>query len=753
MNRSSSTRAILSLSTLSLLALPLLPAGAQSSPPASAIPAASAPPSNATSSDVPASGASPSARPTPSASDTAHHDDDHALDTVVVTANPLGSSRITPPASVLQGRDLSLRQSRTIGETLDGLPGVSSTYFGPGASRPIIRGLDGDRIRLLQNGVGALDASALSYDHAVPQDVLSVDRIEVLRGPAALLYGGSAIGGVVNTIDSRIPREPVDGVGGQVDLGYGGAARERSLAGRVTGGNGQFAISADGFTRRSSELRIPGYAWSKRQRMGQGSFTPVEDHGHEDGEGHDHESGTADAADARGRLPNSNGHAEGGSMGASWTTASGYLGVSYGAYRSEYGSVAEPAVRLKMQQDKLSFAGEQRNLSGPFSAIRFNLGYTDYEHRELHDGEVETTFRNRGFEGRIEARHAPLGKLDGTVGLQINQSTFSALGEEAFVPSSRTRGLALFAVEEYAASDALTLSFGGRYEHTELTPDAQGNERFADARRRRFGAGSVSTGARYRLDKQWTLDGNLAYVERAPTYYELFANGEHVATGVFERGDNDARKERSVSLDAGVGFDNGTHSGRVGVFYTRFQNYLGLSRSGRLCAEQDGDVVCSTAIDEGRAEYVYAGVPARFYGVEAQSRLHLGRIGDGHYDLELRGDVTRATNRDTGEALPRVPPVRVAAALMHRQGAWRTRLDVQHAFAQTHVPSNDVRTDGYTLVGASIAYAFKMGGTHWETYLRGTNLTNTDARLATSILRDIAPLGGRALWVGARMVF
>ncbi|MFT4102416.1 MAG: TonB-dependent receptor [Burkholderiaceae bacterium] len=744
MNRSSSTRAILSLSTLPLLALLPLPAGAQSSPPAS-------PPSSAAGSTAApavagaATPATPASAATPAGA-SAHHDDDHALEQVVITANPLGSSRITPPASVLQGRDLTLRQARTIGETLDGLPGVSSTYFGPGASRPIIRGLDGDRIRLLQNGVGALDASALSYDHAVPQDVLSVDRVEVLRGPAALLYGGNAIGGVVNTIDNRIPREPVDSVGGEVDLGYGGAARERSLAGRVTGGNGQFAISADGFTRRSSDLRIPGYAWSKRQRMGQGSFASADD---QEGGGAD---GNA-AANARRRLPNSNGHAEGGSMGASWTTANGYLGMSYGAYRSEYGSVAEPSVRLKMQQDKLNFAGEQRNLSGPFSAIRFNLAYTDYEHREIEDGEVGTTFRNRGFEGRIEARHAPLGKLEGTVGLQVNQSRFSALGEEAFVPTSRTRGLALFAVEEYAASDALTLSFGGRYEHTELSPEAQGNERFADARRRSFGAGSVSTGARYRLDKQWTLDGNLAYVERAPTYYELYANGMHVATGVFELGDNDARKERSVSIDAGVGFDDGQHSGRVGVFYTRFQNYLGLSRSGNLCAEEGGEMVCSAAIDEGRAEYVYAGVPARFYGVEAQSRLHLGRIGGGHYDLELRGDLTRATNRDTGEALPRIPPVRVGAALTHRQGAWRTRLDVQHAFAQDHVPSNDVRTDGYTLVGASIAYGFKVGGTYWETYLRGTNLTNADARLATSILRDIAPLGGRALWVGARMVF
>ena len=336
---------------------------------------------------------------------------------VVITANPLGSDALTTPASVLEGQGLALRRASNLGETLNGLPGVSTTSYGPMVGRPIIRGLDGDRIRLLNNGVGMLDASSLSFDHAVPQDPLSMNRVEVLRGPAALLYGGNAIGGVVNTVDNRIPTEPIDGIHGEVGGSYGGANNDRNGAVQLEGGDGTFAIHADVFGRKTDTLRIPGYARTAQQRTADGP----------------------DADQPRGRLPNSDGEASGGALGMSWTSDHGYAGLSYSGYDANYGSVAEEDVRIKMHQERFGAAGELRDLDGPFKSIKLNFAYTDYQHKEVEDGETGTVFKNRGYEARIEARHADIGPLHGVLGLQFGQTRFSALGDEALVPTHRHR--------------------------------------------------------------------------------------------------------------------------------------------------------------------------------------------------------------------------------------------------------------------------------------------------------------------------
>jgi iron complex outermembrane receptor protein len=345
----------------------------------------------------------------------------------VITANPLGEVQPAAPSSVLQGDDLTLRQKGSLGETLDGLPGVSSTWFGPGASRPIIRGMDGDRIRLLRNGVGALDASSLSYDHAVPEDPNVVERIEVVRGPAALLYGGNAIGGVVNSFDNRIPSEPVDGVHGRGELRYGGADTTRSAAGALEAGDGNFALHLDAGSREFNDLRIPGYAHSRAQRA-------------------------IDGDDSKHRVENSDGRQDSGAIGGSYHWDHGYAGLSYSGYDGNYGSPAEDDVRLKMQQDRYAFASEIRDLEGPFSSVKLDAAYTEYQHKEIEDGETGTTFKNDGYEARIEARHKPLGPLQGVVGAQVANSRFSALGEEAFVPHTETDSAALFFLENWPPS-------------------------------------------------------------------------------------------------------------------------------------------------------------------------------------------------------------------------------------------------------------------------------------------------------------
>ncbi|MBQ9380097.1 MAG: TonB-dependent receptor [Pseudomonas sp.] len=649
------------------------------------------------------------------------------LPSQVITANPLGNESPATPSSVLEGDELTLRQKGSLGETLNGLPGVSSTYFGPGASRPVIRGMDGDRIRLLRNGVGALDASSLSYDHAVPEDPNSVERLEVVRGPAALLYGGNAIGGVVNSFDNRIPSEPVDGIHGSGELRYGGADTTRSRSGALEAGDGNVALHVDAASREFNDVRIPGYAHSSRQRQ-------------------------IDGDTGKHRVQNSDGRQDGGAVGGSYHWEHGYAGLSYSGYDSNYGSPAEDDVRLKMQQDRYAFASEIRDLEGPFTSLKLDAAYTKYEHKEIEDGETGTTFKNEGYEGRIEARHRPLGPLNGVVGAQFANSRFSALGEEAFVPHTETDSAALFALEEWKLSDRLDLSFGARLEHTRVDPDAKGNERFAENDgSQSFTTGSLSTGAVYKLTPIWSLAATLSYTERAPTFYELYANGPHAATGTYEVGDADADKEKAVSTDLALRFDNGVHKGSVGVFYSRFSNYISLLASGRH-RNEEGEVVAA-GDDEALPEYLYSGVRADFYGVEAQDRIHLLESPYGNFDLELSGDYTRAKNKDTGEPLPRIAPLRLNTALIWELQQWQARVDVEHAASQHRVPEEELSTDGYTTLGASLGYNFDLGESRWLAFVKGTNLTNQTVRYASSILRDRVPAAGRGIEAGVKVAF
>ena len=378
--------------------------------------------------------------------------------------------------------------------------------------------MDGDRIRL-RNGVGALDASSLSYDHAVPEDPNSVERLEVVRGPAALLYGGNAIGGVVNSFDNRIPSEPVDGIHGSGELRYGGADTTRSRSGALEAGDGNFALHVDAASREFNDVRIPGYAHSSRQRQ-------------------------IDGDTGKHRVQNSDGRQDGGAVGGSYHWEHGYAGLSYSGYDSNYGSPAEDDVRLKMQQDRYAFASEIRDLEGPFTSLKLDAAYTKYEHKEIEDGETGTTFKNEGYEGRIEARHRPLGPLNGVVGAQFANSRFSALGEEAFVPHGNRQRRAV-RPGGMEAQRPPRPQLRRPPEHTRVDPDAKGNERFAENDgSQSFTTGSLSTGAVYKLTPTWSLAATLSYTERAPTFYELYANGPHAATGTYEVGDADADKER-----------------------------------------------------------------------------------------------------------------------------------------------------------------------------------------------------------------
>ncbi|MDO9100731.1 MAG: TonB-dependent receptor [Candidatus Nitrotoga sp.] len=641
------------------------------------------------------------------------------LPQIVVTANPLGSALfdLVSPVSVLSGKELSFRQESTLGETLSNLPGVSSTYFGPNSSRPVIRGLDGDRVRIMQNGIGMLDVSALSPDHATATDPLVTDRIEVVRGPAALMYGGAAVGGVVNTLDNRIPQSSIKGITGRVEPRIGGAANERSGAAVVEAGNGVVALHADIASRRTDDLRIPGFARSNRQRA-------LDD---------------PTVEQTQGRLINSSSKSDSAALGASLTLDKGYLGLSYSDMQSNYGTVAEPDVRVDMNSKRLGVAGEIRELNMFVQEVKFKYNHTDYLHNELENGEVATTFKNKGYETRIDATHAKLGPFSGAFGVQLSNTDFAALGEEAFLPKVNTNAKALFIYEEAVFGD-IKLTAGGRNEHT--TVGSAGNSptttRFGVAQERKFSANSGALGALYTVNQNISLAANLSHTQRVPTYAELFANGRHVATGQFEVGDTTLAKEKSNGADMQLRWRSGPHSASISGFYTRFQNYIALINSGQ---EQ-----------EELREALFRAVKAQFHGFEAEGKFRVYEE-KGNLDLNLRGDYVRAKNSDTGEPLPRITPMRLGAGLDYQLGKFSARLDVSHSFKQDQVATNELPTSGYTLTNTMLNYRFKTPSVNWDAYIKGNNLFNQEARMHTSFLKELAPLPGRGFLMGVRASF
>ena len=658
---------------------------------------------------------------------------DAAPPTVTITGNPLGSTLFeqVAPAATLEAPDIQLRAQGSLGETLSHTPGVSSTYFGPGASRPVIRGLDGDRVRVLQNGTGTLDASSLSFDHAVPIDPLAVERIEVVRGPAALFYGGSAVGGVVNVITNRIPEKAVLGVQGSFNSRFGGAESERGASALVEAGNGRFALHAEGLSRQTSDLKIPGFARSARQRA----------------------ADPAALEQPFGRALNTSSQTNGGALGGAFTWDRGFAGLSYTNHSTNYGSPAERNVRIDMHSDRYDVAGEVRELTGFITSLKFKGGYTDYVHREINGGVVGTNFLSKGYEMRADATHAPLGPFKGAFGVQVGKNRFSALGDEAFIPPSLTGTTAFYLFEEMAAG-AGKINFGGRYERTSIQADAApalldastGAARFPNSQSRSYNATSTALGAFYPVGALG-LTANLSRTERAPTYAELFTYGPHAATGTYELGNASFSAEKSTALDLGVKWKGGPHSASISAFRTRFDNFITGFSTGQ---NRDADGTLNAAGDF--REFQFRQSPARFSGFEAEARLRLLERPGTLY-LEVKADSVSATNLATGEPLPRIPANRFGAGLNYATGAWNAKVEATRTAAQTRVPTGENPTDGYTMWNASGSYRFNFGPTRIMAWIKAVNLTNREARLATSILRDRIPLGGRALQAGIHLDF
>lgn len=640
---------------------------------------------------------------------------------------------------MLGGDELKLRLEPTLGETLSSVPGVSSTYFGPGASRPMIRGLDADRIRVLQNGSNSVDASATSFDHAVSFDPVSLESIELVRGPATLLYGPNAIGGVVNALDGRIPHERITpSIRGSAQSRYGSVNGERGGAFTLEGGIGGFAWHIEGYKRATDELHIPGFARSARLRARE----PLAD-----GE-----------SEIKNVLPNSDLRTEGLSGGASYGWEKGFFGLAYSGFHTNYGTVAEREVTIDLEQRRWDFRGALFEPVAGVKSVSYSLGISDYEHTEFQGAAAGTRFENEGYDGRIEVAHHRFGPFEGTIGFQSERSAFSALGEEAFLPPVETATHSAFIFEEFAINPQWRAQFGARFDH--ITVDASAADAFGPSRGRTFKNVSGSFGVIFTPSEQYAVALNASLARRAPTYQELFANGPHVATDAFEVGDDRLGSERAFSLDLSLRKKAGRVTGSLSAFYYRFSDFIGQFATGDVVAGEENDLQV----------FAYRATDAEFFGGEAELAFHLLQPAPielsakdtkaivsepraDTLDLILRADYVHAEDVNTGAPLPRIPPFRSSAALNYGWNGFTAGVEGQYVAHQNRIAESELATDSYFLLNASVGYKFPLNGVTCDLYVKGVNLTNAEARLHTSFLKDIAPLPGRGIVVGIRMDF
>jgi iron complex outermembrane recepter protein len=667
------------------------------------------------------------------------------LDTIVVSATPLNRTLFeqASPVSVLTGETLRLQLAPTLGETLSGTPGVSSSYFGPAASRPVIRGLDADRIRVLQNGVNTIDASATSADHAVSFQPVVVESIEVVRGPATLLYGPNAIGGLINVVDRRIPLERIDvPVRGSVEGKYGSVNTERGGAFTLEGGLGRFAWHIEGYKTATDDLHIPGYARSARLR----ARDPLPD-------------GEKEQRDV---LLNSNLRTEGLSGGASYIWDKGFLGAAFSGFNSNYGTVAERDVTIDLQQRRFDVRGAFFDPLPIIKAINYKFAYSNYEHTEFEGPAVGTVFENEGYDGRLEITHAKLGPFEGTIGYQSEKSDFSATGEEAFIPPVETLTNSAFIFEEVGLG-SIKLQGGVRYDH--ITTDSSTAVNFGPGRSRTFDNLSGSLGLVWTPAPDYAVALSGSYSERAPTYQELYANGPHVATNAFEIGNPNLGVEKALGVDLTFRKKAGRVTGALSLFYTRFNDFIGEFATGESVAGEEDELPV----------FAFRTTDAEFWGGELETTIRLfgdlvgaaGPVGaptknaveleqstNPHsLDLILKADYVHARDTVTGDPLPRIPPFRASAALAYSYARFGARIEGQYAAEQNRTSEFELPTDSYFLLNASVDYHFGTGPVQWDAYVRGTNLTNEEARLHTSFLKDIAPLGGASITVGLKASF
>lgn len=680
------------------------------------------------------------------AADAARHHDRTSAEIIVTAPFERDRSDILSGASVLQGSALTQAVRPSIGETLQHTPGVSATSFGPSASRPVLRGLQGERVRVLVDGIGSIDVSNTSVDHAPAINPLLADRIEVLRGPQSLLYGASAIGGVVNVIDKRIPRHvPDEPVHVDALATYGTAADERSGSAAIDVPlSDRFVVHADGSYLKTDDMRIGGYALSPggRAQALASSLLPPQD----GGDGEEPIDFSANAA-VRGKLPNSASKTWTAGVGAALITETGNLGLSYSHYDSLYGvpvryatllGQEQEAPRIDLAQDRVDLRAEVETGGALFKSIRARASYADYRHFELEEsGEIGTAFYNKGIESRIELVQADHGAWKGASGVQYFSRDFNVIGEEAFLPKNSTQQFGIFTLQNLDYG-ALKMEVGARYEHTELEAKPFEDQSQFFSGKRTFDTLSLSGGASYGLSQDWRLGMNVSRTVRAPSAEELFANGPHAGTQAFEVGNPDFRTERAVGLEAVLRGKGENYSFEASAYHNWFSNFIYEGLTGE---EEDGLPV-----------YQFAQAKARYYGFEAQGSVTLAKVGDMNIVADALGDYVHARIVDVGPS-PRIPPLRLLGGLGITSPKVDVRGEVEWTDDQKRVAAFETETNGFTIVNAQVSVRPWGDERPLSFALSANNIFDAVARRHASFLKDFSPLSGRDIRVTARASF
>ena len=672
------------------------------------------------------------------------------MDEIIVTMSlPRTRAETALPVNVLSGEALQEKAASTLGETLKELVGVSSASFGTGVGLPIIRGQSGNRVQVLQGGVSNMDASAISPDHANSVEAVLAERIEVIRGPATLLYGNGAIGGVVNVIDNRIPTSVPEALTGLVETRNDSASDQQTTVLKLEAGAGDFAFHLDGTYRESNNTNINGFAINP-DTVGVGDEEALEQ-----------------LLASKGQIDNSQTRAHANTSGFSWHFDGGYIGASVARSRSNYGLPAaahanhegeepvvhdedeliheeESGIRIAMQQDRYDFEG-LRELDGFFTQVQGKFSVVDYQHAEIEgDGAIGTVYANKGSEGRFTLTHSPIGNLQGVTGMQVGSKTFSAIGEEAYIATTDIKSLGLFTVQSLDVGD-LTYEIGLRAEQQRMNQAGSACDDSTNSL-----SGSASTLWRVRDDTNLMI--SLAHSQRAASVEERFSNISndtcresgpealiaHAATQRFEIGDPTADKEQSTNIEIGLRRHMGAVTGNVNVFYNNIKDYLYMRDTGVLI----DDVAVARMTQDG----------AVFSGVEAEFTFPLSQSAQHFTELSLYGDFVRARLDSSGN-VPRIPPLRYGAEVVHSHSDWRYKLRVTQVGKQSDVAVNETSTKGHTMVNASIDYHTNVLGSDLTLFGKANNLLDKEVRNHASVLKDVAPEAGRNLVLGLRFAF
>ncbi len=673
--------------------------------------------------------AATSARAQTAPADHSHETEPVILESLVVTASPTARSQadLVSATSVLSGSSLLDSRQASLGESLAALPGVSSTYFGPGASRPILRGLGANRVRVLANSTDTLDASNTSPDHGVAIEPFLVKRIEVVRGPASLLYGSAAVGGVVNVIDHRIESElPAGPVSGLLDTSLTDNGRGYATGGSVDvalapdrAAQSGFVLHLDGLRREADSISVPGF------------------------------SGQPGAP--KGDLVNTSVDNKSASVGLSYVSETFDAGVNHNGFDSLYGVPNETEVSIDLRQRRLDTSADYTADFGIFTGARAKFGYADYQHRELDAGVVGTRFDQTGFDSRLELLNGEVAGWTGALGTQLGQTELSAQGDEAFLPTHTTQSGALFLFEELVR-DATTWQVGARLENRLIEADlfaSPGGTSYT-ARDDSRTTVSGSFGLVQTLSPAYKLAASLSTTTRAPNGQELYADGPHIGTGAYEIGDAHLTDETSLGAELSLRKTTGFVTGALTGYINRFDGYIYEQATGALVDATNAPVLPGDP--EALTQTRFTQTDAFFYGAEAEAIWHLHASNRHTLDLTTALDTVRALD-DHDQDLPRTPPLKGRLALDWKKNAWRAGTDLVLVSRQPNTATGETSTDGYTLLGLSAGYCLETGPVTYDFFVRAANLTNEEARLHTSFLKDVAPLPGRAFTAGVRASF